>query len=261
MGKLLNIILIQKVFNKNRIPEIFVMKILFFILLIANYSCNGQKMAPQKVSMNLILIASTFDSSEVAFKRDSVLILHKHSEARQGVASYYKWYKIKTKEEFLYYSKHPDSLNLFHGEKDIQTLQFDSIKKVLDINNAPIFFTDISSPTINYDKGNILISDSLKNKVLNCSDVLFQRSQNYNFYICKGLDRFFFIFDDEGKLIFKFHINDIQAGVRDFFLYDIVGDSSPEIILILNDPMTDIENPVEIRVYSIQGLIGSTVKF
>jgi hypothetical protein len=234
-----------------KLKNYFNMKALISIVLVTFCCCSNQNKVQKTTFLNykLILLAHTVDSSSVAFKRDSVFILHKYLEEKQGIESYYDWYKIPAEKEWSSVAANLDTLSLYYGHQIIQPQKFDSLKIALESKKTQFYFTDIFNPSIDYAEGKKNIIDSFKNKQPDCNNILFHKSDIYNFYSCRGLDNPIFIYYDNDKLAYKFQLMETSS-IRDFFLYDITGDTRPELILILNSPMTSIEKGVEIRVYS-----------
>jgi len=227
------------------------MKNLISIALITLCCCCIENNLQKNIYLNykLILLAPTEDSSSVAFKRDAVFILHRYSEEKKAVESYYDWYKVKAENEWSSVLANTDSLPVYYNHQIIQSQKFDSVKISLGLEKKKIFFSNILKPCIKYAEGKSIVIDSFKNKLPDCNKILFQKSGSYNFYTCTGLDNPIFIYDDNDKLVYTYKLDETYS-IRDFFLYDITGDSKPELVLILNSPMSGIEKMVEIRIYS-----------
>lgn len=203
------------------------------------------------VSIELQLVVNTIEKSTIVIRRDNLVVIREEQDSTSGKPffSFIERYNPVLEE------KSDDSAKLRRTFERITNSdsRFDSIFKAARSEPYLLYYENALNPQISYvDKGFDI--KRFKTKFIDCIEALIHEDSKYFFCTCKGLDNDFYIYNKRREEIFKFHFEDNSAGIRGFEIFDLDGDSVPELIFFMNSPMVRLEKGVEIRVYKISGL-------
>ena len=211
--------------------------ILFGVCLTLGCYSSNQKNWPENfVQLKFEKICSAVEPASVAFRHNEILLFHA-VDSSEDISAIYETFRFLILDSLS--TKGHEILEI--DAKDFKRYK-DSLKK------SDLYFEDIFSPNLRYENTMKKVAQFF-DSIPFCGKVLTKSYKELNFSICTGSNKTIFITDSEDNVLIKKQCETGES-VRDFFLFDVAGDTIPELIILANSSTGRSHKILEIQVYS-----------
>lgn len=221
------------------------MKISIFLILSTLVFCcntsinknftNQNKLQFKLLATRYIVLPSTF-----SIKPDSIFILKKSNPDK----SKYYVYEIIYKSRLDSFASKMSEISYVDGEKELKRMR-----------KMPLCFNDIEMSNINYLDVPKDVYDNLSKKNVVIKETKFLKYRNKYYFTNTGPSKLFYIYDiqSDSLIIIKNLRQEYDAylNLRDFYLYDLTGDSVPEVIIFSDRDFIRDKKVISIDILSI----------
>jgi hypothetical protein len=129
--------------------------------------------------------------------------------------------------------------------------QFSFVDSLRQMQREMFEVPNISSPDFDYAPCDNFLTDTLKKYCFNSSKNLCVKNKAWQIVVCQGNTKNIFLFDAKSKKINRLEVFNFPFKVKDFLLYDLIGDDTPEIVLFSESTIARDEELLNIDIFQV----------
>lgn len=213
---------------------------LFFCFLITIVACNrgkkNEEIVIKPIAFKVIANQKLLNTSSLWVSHDSIFITTPLISNSPMI--------------FLYYQSYMNSIDSTYVFRMVKIPE-NKIDKLIDqMNNKSLFKLEILSSKIEYSKISPHIQEILKNNKLESPENIYKYYDGKLVFSTQGNSKHFYVFDSLHNFIYQLKNPPANYGgyldLKDFFLFDLNGDTIPEIFTISGRQVHDNEVSLDV---------------